>query len=190
MVISKRERYIGIGVAAAVALLVVDHFVWTPYNDRSIAVMTQLADIKIKEANADTTFNTKRTLQKDWDAMRKTMKTDSSEAESQARSVIRECAEAAGVALSPINAERTPQQQEGFRVISLKVSVSGRMATISRMLWYLESTTVPLRISDLEITSRPENSDEMKMDLTISTLASPAEKTAGGSNAVALGGRR
>ena len=190
MVISKRERYIGIGVVAALGLLIVDHYIWSPYSDRSDAVTKALADISIKEKTADATFDTKRRLQKDWDLMRKSMKTDSSEAEGQARSVIRECAEAAGVMLSPINAERTPQSQEGFRVVSLKVSVNGRTSTISRMLWHLETTTIPLRISDIEISSRPENTDELKMDLTVSTLASPIEKAGSGSNTVAMGGGR
>ena len=188
MKLNKREKYIGIGVGAAIAIFALDRYALTPYAERSKQLDIDRAAVMNKSKAADLTFARKNKLEKTWKDLRAMMKTDNSEADSQARTVIRECAEAAGVVLSPINAERSPQSQEGFRVISLKVSVTGRTASISRMLWHLETTSIPLRISDLELTAKPENSDELKLDLTVSTLATPVEKAP--TNAVALGGTR
>jgi hypothetical protein len=175
VVISKRERYIGFGVAAALALLAVDRYALTPYTERSKQVTLDREAIAQKAKEADLTFAKKRKLQKTWDEVRKSMKADPSEAEGQARTALRECAEAAGVTLGEVNADRSSVPQEGFRVINLRVSVTGRTATISHMLWQLETMPIPLRIASMDLSARPENSDELRLEMTVSTLVTPAE---------------
>lgn len=187
MVISKRERYIGIGVVAAIGLLIVDRYALTPYAERSQALHKEREALTLKQKSADVTFAARRKLQSDWTAISKYMKHDSSEAEGQARTALRECAEASGVSLGEVNADRPITGQDGFRIINLRVNVTGRMATISRMLWHLETMPIPLRIASVDITSRPENSDELRMEMTITTLAAPLE-TRG--STMAMGGGR
>jgi hypothetical protein len=175
VVISKRERLIGIGVAAALGILAIDRYALTPYVERSKRVTLDRDAITLKAKEADLTFTKRRKLQKTWEEVRRSMKADPSEAEGQARTALRECAEAAGVTLGEVNADRSGVPQEGFRVINLRVSVTGRMATISRMLWQLETMPIPLRIASMELTARPENSDELRLEMTVSTLVTPAE---------------
>lgn len=188
MVISKRERYIGIGVGAALALLMVDRYALTPYSERREALQREKTDLELKSINAKGAFNTQRSLQNDWKAIRSHMKGDSSEAEGQARTALRECAEASGVTLGEVNADRPTTGQDGFRIVNLRVTVTGRMATVSRMLWQIETMPIPLRIASADIMSRGENSDDLKMDLTITTLVAPPEERRG--QPVAMGGGR
>jgi hypothetical protein len=52
------------------------------------------------------------------------------------------------------------------------------MSQISRFLYEIKRTTIPVQINELQITSNKENTDDLKLSLTISTiyLASDSDK--------------
>jgi hypothetical protein len=188
--ISKRERYIGIGVGVTLGLLVVDHFVLSPYMDRSKLLDSNLQQVEMQEKSAASMLDAKIRMEKTWTQLRKNMKAEAPDADSQARTALRECADAAGVNLGDVNPDRSAASQEGFRLVNLRVSASGRTASISRMLWQLETLPIPLRINSLELSSRPENSDDLRLEMNVSTLVSPQDITRGGNTQGNTGGSR
>jgi len=51
------------------------------------------------------------------------------------------------------------------------------MAAISRFMWRLQTSKVPIRVTDLSITTRRDGIDDLSLDLGISTLYLPPEST-------------
>lgn len=180
MAISKRERYIGLGVGAALGLLAIDHFALSPYMDRRKELENNLQQVELQEKSMASMLDAKVRMEKTWMQLRKNMKPEAPDADSQARTALRECADAAGVNLGDVNPDRSATSQEGFRLVNLRVAASGRTASISRMLWQLETMPIPLRINSLEVSSRPENTDDLRLDMNVSTLVSPQDITRGG----------
>jgi hypothetical protein len=170
VVLSKRERYIAVGVAAALGILLLDRFVLTPYAALRDTIVTDQRQVTDSLTSADLLFTRQRQLRKVWTQMQAGgLKTDPSQAESQALGALLEWTRSAGVNLAALTPERTVQQDR-FRVISFSVKVTGPMAAMSRLLWAMESATIPVRVTELRINPQREGIDDLSMQMSVSTL--------------------
>jgi type II secretory pathway component PulM len=173
VVLSKRERYISIGVGAAVTMLVVNYFLWEPYAQRRDEIAQARDDVTRRQSAAVDTFDRQRRLRPIWTEITNGgLKTDPAEADSQARHAVLEWMQTAGVSLKAVNPERTTNVNQ-FQVISFHVTGSAHMYSLTRLLWSLETATIPVRVNDVQIKPQKEGTDELTVDLSISTLCLP-----------------
>ena len=178
MVLSKRERYIAIGVGAAIGLLLLDRIVLTPFDERSRAVRTARDEVAQRNADAELLFGRQHKLRTIWDELQKGgLKLNQSQAESQALQAILDWARAAGVELAGLKPERTTQEGQ-FQVISFNVTGTGSMASVSRLVWALETATIPVRVNEMQVTPRREGSDDLSVRLSVSALCMPPQPEA------------
>jgi len=183
MALSKRENLIAVGACAAVALLGLDHFVWTPYVDQRSAVVTQRAVATQQMTDAVTLFQRQRNLRKVWSELQMGgLKVDTSQAASQEQHALNAWAEGAGVSLAALKAER-PAQEGPFQVIGFDVTGTGSMRAISRLIWSLETATIPVRINEVQISPRREGTDDLSVRLSVSALCMPPGNDKGDSAA-------
>jgi hypothetical protein len=173
MVLSKRERYIGFGVGAALAILLLDSVVLSPYTralDKIHADEKNYAEQQMAGVDA---MKQQHDRQGEWQGMLNSgLKTDAAEADSQARHAVMDWMQNSHVALTTITPERQTAVGK-FQVISFHVTGTGSMPSITRLLWSLETATIPMRIGDVTIKPRKEGTDDLSVDLTISTLCMP-----------------
>lgn len=170
MVLSSREKYIAIGTAAAVAILVLDQLALSPYLARRTAINTERAQVMEDLNKANDLFTRQRKLRNVWANIEKGgLKVDSSAAESQALQAVLDWAQSAGVELAAIKPERSTQEK-WFQVIRFHVTANGPMASISRLLWSLETAAIPVRVNDVQIIPRREGTDDLTVQLGVSTL--------------------
>ncbi len=170
MVLSKRERYIGIAAAGVLALLVVDHYLLTPFVQRheqaQVAGNLATADL----AKAEELFAGERKLRPVWTSMLMGgLKSVPSQAESQAQNALLEWARSSGVSVASLKPERSAQENQ-FQVINFGMTGTGTMASISRMLFSVESSAIPVRLTQLQVTPRREGTDDLSVRLSLSTL--------------------
>ena len=98
MILSKRERYIGIATTAVVALLALDRFVFTPLMERRTQVQNDITLAQLDLDRATLLFNNSRSVNKRWGEMLDGgLKTDASAAESQVLPAVNEWAREAGL---------------------------------------------------------------------------------------------
>lgn len=171
MILSKRERYIGIGTGAVVALLALDRFVFTPLMERRTQLQADVTLAQIQLDRATLLFSNSRTVNKRWGEMLDAgVKTDASAAESQVLQAVHEWARESGLSISSVKRERTDRVKQ-FQQITLRAAASGNMSAVSRFLWRAQTARIPVRISDLLISStRKEGTDELALTLGISTI--------------------
>jgi hypothetical protein len=175
MVLSKRERYIGLATAAAVALLALDSFALTPYIARRDAIAAGRADAQQQLSDAAGLTTRQAKLLPIWTALQKGgLKVYASLAESQTIQAVIDWAKAAGVDLAALKPERSSQEGQ-FQVISFNVTGTGSMQAVSKLLWSIETATIPVRVNDMQITPRREGTDDLSIRLSVSALCMPPE---------------
>jgi hypothetical protein len=170
MILSKRERYIGIATAAVVALLALDRFVFTPLMERRTRVQNDITLAQLELDRATLLFNNSRTVNKRWGEMLDGgLKTDASPAESQVLQAVQEWAREAGLNMS-LKRERTDKANQ-FQQITLRAAANGNMSAVSRFLYRLQTARIPVRVTDILLSStRKEGTDDLSLTLGISTI--------------------
>ena len=167
--LSKRERIIAIAALVAVLILAGDRWVWTPLSDwRQELADQKLLVLEQLEAN-QRLMHTRRELAPRWRQIVKTgLPTDPAASEAKLLYTLRDAAKQAKVNLATVQPER-PAGKGELREVIVAVSGSGSMSEISRFLYRLDTTDVPLRIERLRLATT-DGREDMKVDLRISTL--------------------
>ena len=172
VVLSKREKYVAIGLAAALVLLILDYFVYTPLLTWGQDLSDQEIKTRQAENDQDNLFLRQRNLSKVWaDINAGGLKSDLSEAQSQMDQALSEWAQDSGVSLQSVRPEQRPIEKNGFYPINYQATGTGTMAAMSKLIYRIESARLPLRIEDVQLTSRSEGVDSLQLQLKFSTLA-------------------
>jgi hypothetical protein len=178
MVLSKRERYVGMAMVAAVAIFGLDHFFVGPLlaQKKELDAKVTSAQQQLKRANR--LFSTSRSMNRRWDEMvQGGLGKDASEAESQLHHKVRDWADEAGMTLSSVKTERTEREKDFVR-ITFRAAATGSMAQITRFLWQIQTADVPIRVVDLQLTTRKEGFDDLAVQIGIATsYLGPPTKT-------------
>jgi hypothetical protein len=178
MTLSKREKYIGVVAGSAVVLFILYQVVLSPYFDALDAVDKQTADAIEKQNENTDLFDRQASLKKVWTAVKKDLKADDSAAETQALGSALDFAQNAGVNITATKTERSIVVNE-FVVTPFHISGLGSTPAIARLLYSFETASIPIRIEELSLTPVKEGTDNLKIELTLSTLsAKPAADAA------------
>jgi hypothetical protein len=178
VIVSAREKKVAISAGAAIALFIGYTVIWEPYT-------ANLDDIDARHAVAaqqlqdDTSLFVKRDrLAKIWTAMQAHgLKTDQSQADSQLQHAILDWEQAAGVSQQTLKQDQ-PRKEGDFQVITYRVTATGGMRSIVRFVWALETAAIPVRLTDMRITPEKEGTDDLSVQLGVSTLSAPASAPA------------
>src|SRR5437867_798476 len=107
MVMSKREKYIGIIVAVAIGIFALDRIVVTPLLDRKADLDSKLASGQQELIRVNDLIVNSRRATGRWSEMSgNTLRRDASEAESVMLNSVREWAQDAGMSLPIVTPER------------------------------------------------------------------------------------
>jgi len=178
MFLSKRERFIIAATVIVVALLVLDRYVVSPLLeccDRAAALKeSKLADIQ----RGQDLLARNREIGPKWREMiAGGLKRDPAEAESQILHAVGDWARDAGLKMSSVKPERMPDKRS-LQEISFQAAGTGPMNAVARFLWRLETSKVPIRIKELQLGSRKEGTDDLTLQLRLSTLYQAPEPPA------------
>ena len=174
MILTKREKYIAIGVGAAMAILLLDSYVLSPFVERHRKINEGMDNVTAQIARAGKLVKQEKELKPVW-ARITTMglKPASSEAESQAENAVQELIRDSGLSLTAIKPDR-PSVDGQFEVVGIHATATGRMGAIGKLVWALETTPIPMRIVDLVVTPQKEGTDQLQVQVTVSTLSTTA----------------
>lgn len=175
MVVSKRERCLATAVVLVVAVFVLDRFLLTPFMNLQAQDEADKQSALGEMERATSLFALQGKLRPEWDQMLAGgLKRDAFEAESQVLRAVRNWSQEAGLALSSVKPERVALEGD-FQEIIFQAAGTGPMKAVARFLWLVETTSLPLRIEDLQLGSRTEGRDDLSLQLRISTLYLAAE---------------
>ena len=170
MKLTQREKMIAIVVAIAIALLAIDQLFLTPMLDRLGTANRIIQDGRIAVNDADALRNNSVRAQRNWTTIAgDTLKRDASTAEQQLLNRIQDWAQSSSLSLTSLKPERNEKEKD-FDRVTIRTSGNGTMSQIGRFLYALNESKVPVRVSDLQITSQKDGADDLSVQLGISTI--------------------
>jgi hypothetical protein len=189
MVLSKREKYIGIGTVAAVVFLGINSMIIAPYYARSAELTLDLKKANETLAGNQALIRAQKNREPEWAAMLSNgLQADDSTAQSRTQQLLQTWARTAGINLDALSSERAPSQKGPFEAVnfSLDFNTAGAdsMRQIARFLWSVESATIPIRLNSIRIQSVKEGTDQLNVKLVVSALYMPSGQNAGSGNDV------
>jgi hypothetical protein len=165
---SQRERYIVIGTVAVVALLALDRLAFTPLLERYKALDQDIQDKQAEVDRNDQLFKRASQDNRKWKEMTAgALKRDASTTESQLIDSIGQWAQDARMSVS-YKPERTEKKRE-FVVVTYRATCNGSMSQLRTFLLHVQRATIPIRLVDLQVSSRPEGTDNLQISMGIST---------------------
>lgn len=167
---SKRERYILVVTFSVIAIFALDYFVFTPLSEAREQLTLQKEKLVKEASDAQKTISASRKADQRWRDYRAAgLSSDASATESALMAALRSWSQESNLPLLSIRPERVAASQ-GIHEITFQVTADGSMRAISRFLYRLETSQVPVRVHELQLSSRNEGSDNLSMQLRLSTL--------------------
>ena len=171
MVVSKRERYAVIIAVTVVALLVLDRVFVTPLLARNTDLKKRLELATTERKEADLTIRRSQAAGKKWKEMAGTqLKADATTTESQALNSIYDWARNSGLSLTSVSPEGQPQREKEFMRVTFRATGTGTMRQVGTFLYGIQSASIPVKVTDVQLNSKKEGMDELAIQLGISTV--------------------
>jgi len=175
MVLSKRERYIVIGTIIAVAALALDRYLLSPVLNRESQLEAQKQGLVRELDRAQSLFKRKKAAAAKWKEMvAGGLKQDASETENALQHAISQWSQDANLALSSVQPERAAQTGRSPEV-AIRVVGTGPMSAVARFLWRAQTCPQPVKVVDMQVSSRREGTDDLSVTLHLSALYLPAD---------------
>jgi hypothetical protein len=183
MMMSKRERYIGIATVVVVGILVLDRLIVTPLLDSKVDLDAQLVKARDDRDAANRLLSTSRRMDRDWRAMAGTrgerLKDNEAAAESQVLNSIGAWSQSSGLSVSAVKRVRTEKEKD-FIKIAYRATATGTMRQVGEFLWKIQTSDIPVRITDIQMNSRKDGTDDLSVQIGIATIYLPPPDTNSG----------
>jgi Tfp pilus assembly protein PilO len=189
MILSKRERRIAVITVMAITVLVLDRGLLTPYLRHRTQLTAEKHNLAVKLENAHSLFARREKLSPKWkEILQSGLKPDAASAERTALNALRDWAEESGLTLSSLKPERSNKRGE-LQEVTLQVICTGPMSDVSKFLWQIEDAALPIKISDLQLSTRKEGTDDLTLQVRVAILClapPPAKSSKTGPKTVTL----
>ena len=161
---------IAIGVGAALALLVLDQLLLEPMFVRLSSADKRIDDDSLTLAQASGITHNGAMASVRWQKMSAGhIGNDASATQSKLLNHVGLAARNASVNLASIRPERG-EKAMGFARTGLRASGNVTMATLVAFLQHMQSSDLPVRVTDIQIKANKEGTDDLTVDVGISTL--------------------
>ena len=177
MVLSKRERMILIVAITAVVMLVADKFVIGPISERREVTRAQKLELQAELENAQILFTRRKLMERKWKTLLSDGLRNDAEAESKIARALDEWSKDAMLTLSSVKPERVASDK-GLKEMTFVVAGTGTLESVSRFLWQIETTPIPLKVMDMQVGSTNETGQSMSLQLRLSALCLGSEQKA------------
>ncbi len=169
MTLSVRERNIAVAAGAAVLGFLLYSFALTPYLDARAQLETDVAAQKKATDAADRLLRNRPQVEKEWKALTESgLKQSPAEGDSQALHALQNWAQEARVDIQSLTNRAT--RIGDFQELRFTVGGTGSTATIARFLWKVERADFPLHVNAFHVNARKDGTDDLEMQLTVSTI--------------------
>ena len=170
MVLSKRERYIALVTFMALAILLVDRLALGPILERKAEIDAEMQRVLGDLEHARVLFARKKQLLPRWEEMLEAgLRLGPAGAESQALHAVRNWSQEARLSLASLRPERVVEHDD-MEEITFQASGTGGMGAVVEFLWQVENSAIPVRITELQLGTRKEGTDDLSLQVRISTL--------------------
>ena len=176
MVLSKRERYIAIATISTLALVAIYSLVVSPMIDDRAGLADKISKAQLEKDRGDLALKLSANLNKQWnDRITGPLKKNASLAESQVLESIVAWGKESGMTGMSINKPDRIEKEKDFSKITFRATAKSNARQLASFMYHIQTSTIPVRITDLTVTS-PKEVDDLTISMGISTIFLPPEQ--------------
>jgi hypothetical protein len=177
MVISKRERYIAISTTLLVGGFLLYKVILSPLDDQKRDLDMKIADAQGQITKANHLFKERKRANAEFrDMVTGGLRKDGSQAETLVQQSILDWAQEAGFNLISLSPDRA-EPEKGFSKKTFRAAGSGSMAQVGRFLWRIQTSPIPIHISEIQLRPRKDaTTDDLSLTVGISTIYLAADQ--------------
>lgn len=167
--LKRREKWLAIGTAIAVAILLLDRAVLTPVFDQLDVLAGREAQLVSELQKVSRLMDEQRSMRGRWRELTNTgLVTDPSEAERQVLDAVRQWSRDSGLDIRAVQPQRVTGG-EALGVIEFQADGRGSMRNVTDFLYSLHTAALPIRVDRVRLSSR--NADgQVTIELRLSTI--------------------
>jgi hypothetical protein len=174
--INTREKRVAVIAGLAIAAFALDRAFVSPLLARQSQAQQRIALATQELASAAQLFdNESRARRRASEMAGDTLTSDASAAESQLLNAARVWAQQSGLELNSLKLDRTEMEQ-GFGRLTARAAASGRTESLARFLYSVQTSRIPVRLADISVTTRREGTDELNVQIGLSTIYLPPQE--------------
>lgn len=171
--LNNRERRIGIIAGVLLGALALDRVVLSPLLDRLDSASSRVDAAQLALNDATQTMQMDQHVQRVWnDLAGSALLSNATDAEGQLLNRARQWADASRLSLQSLKPERS-ENQHGYQKITVRVTATGTMQQVSRFLYAVNTSQIPVMLSDMQLSPRKENTDDLTIAVALSTIYLP-----------------
>jgi hypothetical protein len=179
VVIAKRELYFLITVIVLGLGWILDYYVIEPYTATAADMATQRDKLNNDRRDDLRMFDEYKKLKAVIQSMKDHgLQDDQAMVEAQTMDAIVAWSDWADGLDVKNSRNGRPTKDGNFIIINYDITVEGNMSQLSKLLWALEKSPIPLRISELTIAPAHEGVDDLNARLQVSALCEAREQPA------------
>src|SRR5207237_1499423 len=146
-------------------------YVLSPYLDARTAVANDLRAATAQQEQGTETLKLQRRLNQEWVAMTTGgLKQDPGDAEQQLYEAVRDWAREANFTVGTSDPQRIARPNDRTQVVKLRVTGTGSTPSLSKLLWKIETSPLPVKVDEFVLTAQPQGTDNLSATLTVSTI--------------------
>ena len=184
MKLSRREKIIGLVTLAAVGLFAGDRLLLSPLLQYRADLARRAQALEARVAESQQALQSHAAMQQRWrDMQTRGLATEAAQAEAQMLRSLNQWASQAGLSVQAITPEQVGSARSRLRArpgaqpesveMVFRIAAIGNMRSISGFLTRLQNPPLPLRVKDVQITSRREAADDLSLLVTLATVYMP-----------------
>lgn len=168
---SNRQRFLIIGAAIAIGLLLGDRVLLTPLTNAWRSRSVEIAKLRTNVFEGRAALARAASTQARWKEMEEqALPKEPAQAEQELISAFDNWGRASNAELGSIKPQWKRGANSRYSLLECRVDASGSLATLTRFLYEVEKSPLALRIDSIEITSRDDFGQKLTLGLLVSGL--------------------
>jgi type II secretory pathway component PulM len=170
MKMNARERWFAIGTGVVLGLLVLDQSIYTPLSTRLDNANRIANECRLALIDGDGKLRNSTNARRNWKRFTSSNVADNAPAaESQLLNHVREWMQGSGLTLNAIKPARS-DREKNFDKITINATAAGGMEQVSRFLYSVQTSDIPVRVNRIDLTTRKEGADDVLMNIEIASI--------------------
>lgn len=170
MAIKNREKMLTMVTLLVIALLAGDKFILSPLTAAYSARKAKIASLTALLANGKVTLERENSIRQRWETIQtNSLPTDISTADDMVLLSVDRWAMASRITYSSIKPQ-WKQFDEDFVTLDCRFDGSGSMQSVARFLYELETDPMPLKVEEIEITSKDNDGQQLSLGVRFSAM--------------------
>ncbi len=169
MVLSKRERILAIATLLVLGALAANAMIISPLDKRRQRTTNEKLELEAQVAQAQNLFDRRKMLERKWKGLLSEGMRSDADAESRIARALDEWSRQTRLELSSVKPERT-STEKGMNEITFVVAGRGGLDAVASFLYKVETSELPVKVTDMQLGSAGESGDSMSLQLRISAM--------------------